>query len=355
MKKRLLSMLMVLCLMLTLAPMALAADTTVTTEEQLTNALAAASTGDTITLGANITLMSTVNVNKAVTINGGNYTLTAGSFSAIKVTASGVTIKDLNIDTETHGINFDASGLTGQPTLDVLNTNIHKITVDSQTGVCYQADCRGINTYEVKGGTINVKNCEILGFKYSINPIVDVDNSVDMYLRDGQDTTFNFENTTIKGWTALNMWSVNTNYSFKNCTLIGINNLSGSSNHFSTIRVNDGIYGSLADKEAVVSFVGGELVAVRYGSSTQAVIHAGYDEKTNFVFSENDDEEMPVICYYGIENEGAESGLVVANVWNFYREKTDEQYQAFLSAHTTGFNDVSIYGGTPSDFETYFG
>lgn len=351
MKKRFLSLLMAFCLALSLMPVALAADSTVYNESQLVNALANASNGDTITIGENITLTSTVNVNKAVTINGANYTLTSGNFTTIKITASGVTVKNMNINTDAHGIAFDGNGLTGQPTLDVNNTNITKTTVDSQTGVCYQTDSRGINTYNVKGGKITIKDCKILGFKYSINPVVDVDTSVDMYLRDGENTVFNVEGTTIKGWTALNMWSVNTTYNFKDCTLIGINNLNGGSNHFSTIRVNDGIYGSVANKNAVVKFTGGTLMGVRYGTSTQSLIHAGYDEKTNFIFEKNGRDRVS-LTYYGTENvEGALEQKV--NVWNFYYEKTDAQYDQFLADRTTGFNgsNITLSGNPISEYE----
>ena len=353
MKKRLLSLLMAMCLMATMVPAAFAAESDVTTEKQLTAAVSSANPGDTITLGANITLSSPLSVDKAVTINGAGYTLTAGNFTAIKVTASGAVIKNMNIKTDAHGISFDANGLTGHPTLDVTGTTISKITVDAQTGVCYQADSRGINTHNLKGGTVNIEDCEILGFKYSINPVVDVVSSVDMYLRDGKDTVFNIERTLIKGWTALNMWSVNTDYNFKNCTLIGISNLNGGGNHFSTIRVNDGIYGSATGKNAAVKFIGGTLMGVRYGTSTQSLIHAGYDEKTDFIFEKSG--RNPVnLTYFGIENvEGALEQQI--NIWNFYFQKDEAQYQQFLADRTTGFpSNVILKGGPISEYEDTF-
>lgn len=87
-----------------------------------------ASDGDTITLGSDITITSQVNVNKAVTIDGGNFTIFASfnktsnsNNSAIGVGHSDVTIKNLVVD--------GAAG--GQ----VWNLQLHGINVYQSTGV----------------------------------------------------------------------------------------------------------------------------------------------------------------------------------------------------------------------------
>ena len=94
MKKRFLSILMALCLTLTLLPTAALADEvegggdeeiltqaneTVTTEEGLSNAISQAQNGDTITLGASIEVNSTLNINVPITLDLAGYTLSASA------------------------------------------------------------------------------------------------------------------------------------------------------------------------------------------------------------------------------------------------------------------------------------
>lgn len=351
MKKRFFSLLMAFCLMLSLAPAAFAANATVTTADQLTNAISSASAGDTITLGANITLTDTVIIDKAVTIDGSGHTLTAGDFTAVKITASGVTLKNMNIQTDVTGINFDASGLTGKPTLDVVDTNITKTTVDQQTGVCYITDNRGINTTNVKGGIVTISGCKIIGFKYGINPIIVPESGSS--LRDGNGTIFDVFDTVVKGWTALNMWSANTEYYFTDCTLIGVNNLSGDSNNYSVIIANDGIYGNVPNTASTVTISGGSLTAVKYGESDQTVFSVDNEYKTDFVFT----SENPVsIKCYRSENTATQR---FAHVWNFYffdyiinpgnAEKKAAQY---MKDHVTGYSDDMVTAGTISEYES---
>lgn len=330
MKKRLLSLLTALCLMLTLAPAAFAADTAVTTEEQLNAAISSASQNDTITLGADITLSKPVTVDKAAIIDGAGYTLTSDNFIAIKITASGVTIKNVNIETDSHGIHFDANGLTN-PTLDIIDTNISKITVDELTGVCYGADNRGINAYNVKGGTVNIKDCEILGFKYALNPVVDPVSSTNS-LRNGNGTTFNITGTTIQGWTALNVWSAKTTYNFTNCHLWGVNKFSGGSNDYSTIMANDNIYGSDKNYASTINIIGGDVNAVRYSESQQTAVYVDSQLITQIFFQENDDGDTVKINCYGTEG-------YPASVFMFQGFLSDTSCQSYVSK--TGYYDYA--------------
>lgn len=356
MKKRMFSLLMALCLMLTLVPAAFAADAPVTTETALTSAISSANDGDTITLGADITLTGAVTITKAVTLNGDGYTLTADNFAAIKITTSGVTVRNLNIKTGSHGITFDASTLTGRPTLNVNNTTIKNTNVtDYDRTADYGMDNRGINTYNVKNGIVTITDCHIYGFKYSINPVVDPVNG----LRNGEGTTFNITNTVVKGWTALNMWSANTNYNFTNCTLVGINTLSGSSNNYSVIIANHGIYGNTDDVASTVTITGGSIAGVQYGPCTEAAFGIDNEYKTEFVFHADAGGVPVYIDCYSVQNvEG--SHLAFAYLWNFYyfdwivnEEAAQQKADNYLATKVTGFNDANVevtYGGI-ADYE----
>lgn len=113
MKKRFLSTLMALCLALSLLPAtALAADTTVSSEEALKAAIENASVGDTITLGDSFRVVGdnldgviTIDSNKEITLNLGGYTLTA----CLHVDGAQVTIKNGTIKAPASGAYLNAT------------------------------------------------------------------------------------------------------------------------------------------------------------------------------------------------------------------------------------------------------
>lgn len=102
MKKRFLSILMALCLTLTLLPTAALADggeggedeeiltqadQTVTTKEGLSNAISQAQNGDTITLGSSIELSSTLTIKVPITLDLAGYTLSASASASAGVSS----------------------------------------------------------------------------------------------------------------------------------------------------------------------------------------------------------------------------------------------------------------------------
>ena len=107
MKKRLLSLLLILCLCAALLPVtALAAETTVANETDLRNAL---STGGTVKLGKNIELTHALGINNTVTLDLNGYEITranptgsaTGSINAVNIGNGGhLTLTDSTTEAE---------------------------------------------------------------------------------------------------------------------------------------------------------------------------------------------------------------------------------------------------------------
>ena len=107
MKKRLLSLLLILCLCAALLPVtALAAETTVTNEEDLRTAL---SKGGTVKLGGNINLAAALEINNIVTLDLNGYEITranptgsaTGSINAVNIGNGGhLTLTDSTTEAE---------------------------------------------------------------------------------------------------------------------------------------------------------------------------------------------------------------------------------------------------------------
>lgn len=360
--------------MLSLVPAAFAAGTDVTTEESLRTAVAS---GGTVTLGANITLTSPLEINTAVVIDGttAKYSITAPSGqNAINASASGVEVKNLkiNVSGNGYGVNSTGSSLTVTnceisavkrgisfyPTngtgaaLTVTGTTIKNPNISNYDTSAQYGDYRAVATNNIKKGTVTISNSSLLGYGYSINALVANDSTG---LRDGDGTVFNITNTTIKGWTALNMWSANTKFNFTNCTLVGVSTLSGGSNNYSTIQANDGMYGSKTDKSSTVTFVGGSITAVKLGSSGQTVLNVDAELQTKYVFEafyneEEEADEPVVVSYYGPENT-ADSAVYKVMMWNFYPMTTPEKSQLYLDTMVSAAEgSVFLVGGTVDEY-----
>lgn len=363
MKKRLLSLLMALCLMLTLAPAAFAADTS-----GLQTLIDNAAAGSTIDLTSDYTLTEPITINKAITINGGNHTITYnGSGAAIEVTATNavslenlivnatasggrgiavntqqmnLTLTGCTLNVHSRGINIyaddptntqDGLDVTGSLTLDntkILNSQVSNYATNTTVG-----DTRGISVYRVQGGEITIENnSEIKGFGYSINSVAAADSTG---FRNGEGTVYNITNSTIIGWSALNIWSANTEYNFKNCTLVGINTLSGSWNGFSTIRVNDNIYGGHTDKASVITFKGGSVTAKQFGTALESAFTVDKELQTQFVFEKNGFTKVSIRCY-------APDGD--AKMFCFYPGTNGDAYLVSEKVKGLTSNTTQIYG-----------
>lgn len=274
MRKRLLSILLAVCMMLTLAPAAFAvdADTANPTMDETTfrNAVAA---GGTVTMTGDVTLTTPLTISNAVTIRGSSShysinfnvenaaALTIDTNSAVSIqnvtlnaTASGgrgidltssaphISLANSTLNVHTRGISFKQSGdaTNAVVTLNrshILNSQITSENYSEETTI---GDTRGISLFDTKDCQITITNqSSIKGFGYSIN-LTGTRDSTNTVPLDG--TTVTVNNSDIFGWTAFNVWSSETLFNISGSHLRGINPSYGSWDSFATIVVNDDIY-----------------------------------------------------------------------------------------------------------------
>ena len=121
--------------------------TTVTTADELTAALSGASEGDTITLGANITLDSSLTISTPVTLDLGGYTLTIPGALTVN-NAYGVVITNGTIATSATSGNVIY--VTGGSISELSN-----LTIDGNS------DCTGIYLYGMSASIGTISGCNI--------------------------------------------------------------------------------------------------------------------------------------------------------------------------------------------------
>lgn len=295
MKKRLLSLLMAMCLMATMVPAAFAADT-----NDLQERINAAQAGSTITLSENTTITEPLVIDKAITLDGASYSLsgTMGNGLICIDTDDLVTIQDLTVNGSSIGIDL----ISDAPKVKIENSTINvpsrgirfwdngentgaftgaNLTLDNTTvqntlkptGKTYenwshQGDSRGISIWNVKSSTINILNgSEILGFGYPINMAGDMVNGV----RDMEDSTINITDSDIWGWCALNIWTIDTTFNITNSNLKGFVETDNPWNSFATIVLNEDIYGNITDDEKanVFNISGGSVYSTCVSNDTE--------------------------------------------------------------------------------------
>ena len=331
MKKRILSLLTAACLMLTLAPAAFATDGA----DDLQAQIIAAEVGSTITLTGNVTLTSPLTIDKAITIDGTaskyaiNYTGTSTSEAAVQVTTSGqVTLQNLIVNAT--NVNGRAVKLVGSSTCvnftlsnSVMNVGNRGIWFDNNCcnsnstitvsdsviqnsqlpeGENYDtwapnADVRGLSLWDLNGAHVVIADSTIQGFGYAIN-IAGTQGAAGA--RDANGAVIDITNSNIKGWSALNVWAVNTTYHITNSNLIGVNCSTYSAHSFATIALNDGMYGTspLTRKPNTFNISGGSIYAYTWndGTATDVAIRVEKERTTKFNFSSGADGK-PVVIY----------------------------------------------------------
>lgn len=293
MKKRILSILTAGCLMAAMVPAAFAADATMS-EDAFRSAVAQ---GGTVDLTGNVTLSSTLTIENGVIIDGNGYIVTytpntqsyafdvqtdeAVKFRNITIDATagsmtnGITtqncVPDLTLEGTTlnvnrHGVALVPNGKGG--VLNVTDGSViqNKRVSDYETEAAY-GDYRGISLWDVKDGTINISDSTIQGFGYTMNLAGTLVDGV----RDFEGTKVNVTDSKLMGWTAFNVWSSSTEFNITNSYLKGINNSNGPSDGFSTIVVNDDIYGNGwgSTKENVFNIYGGTITSYRSGTASE--------------------------------------------------------------------------------------
>lgn len=144
------------------------------------------------------------------------------------------------------------SGVEDKSKTEKLQSNIflnnseirNKRITDIEADVIYESS-RGISLFD-SVGTVSINSSKIYGYQYGINVGGDNPRAQDNNL--GLDVTV--LNSTINAWGAFNIWGSYGNYVIKGSTLKGINKLVGGSNSFSTIVLNNDIYGIFDNQKA---------------------------------------------------------------------------------------------------------
>lgn len=109
MKKRLLSAFLAVMMVLTMAPVAFAADTSVDSYDKLVQAIASAADGDTITVSGTVSIKAPLNITKTVTLSGGtleaaeDFTASSDQLSecalvSMRTAGKTLTLKDIKLD-----------------------------------------------------------------------------------------------------------------------------------------------------------------------------------------------------------------------------------------------------------------
>lgn len=365
MKKKVLSLLTALCLMLTLAPAALAAGGS-DLQTQIDDALS----GSTVTLTDNVTLNTALTIDKAITIDGtsNQYSITySGAGSAITVTAqAAVTLKNLKINADSSGA-YAVNLTSNQPNLSIQNceikarsrgvnmypvngcTNGSLSIVDSTIlntqitdyeNAAVIGDTRGISLFNVKNSSIEIANSAIKGFGYSINTSGTADSNGARLA----ENTFSITDSAIWGWSVMNIWTIGNTVNFTNSDLRGINQATSGANSFSAIVLNEGIYGStpVTNKPNVFNFTGGSVLALATGNSgsiDETLFRVDKEYQSRFNFSLYEDEAFET-HYVTLLCDKPFSAFVAS-----YDGMTTSSLGAWAASHVTGnLNTVYNWG-----------
>lgn len=186
--------------------------TSVSTLDELADALAS---GKDVVLKNDINLSENtpLAITKSVTIYGnGNKLIWNGTQDAGRV---------INIQSENAG---DLKDIT---------LTLSGVDIVGPTDNSYN---RGISAWGVENLTIIMDNCSASANHYALN-IAAKNTNVNVVVR----------NTTLTGYSAFQTWSVGTNATFENCTLIGLNQWGVGSNDYATIVVCADAYDAAKD------------------------------------------------------------------------------------------------------------
>lgn len=320
MKRRIISILAVCCIMVTMMPAAFATNTTMS-EEVFKNEIASG----TVNMTGDVTLTSPARIENGVTINGNGFSVNGsvsngllcvdtdqtvtingltlnGSVGIDVVSASpNITISGSEINVTSRGIRYyDEDSTDNIPasfsnsTLTLNNTTIQNTLKPAERTYenwSHQGDSRGISLWNVKSSTVDIIESEILGFGYPINMAGDVVDGV----RDMNNSTINITDSNVWGWCALNIWTIDATFNIINSHLKGYVETDNTWNSFATIVLNDGIYGNVtsADKANVFNITGGSVSSTCV-SNNEDVFHCLFRLDKEFMseFTFNQDDNM---------------------------------------------------------------
>lgn len=344
-------------------PAAFAADTM--TQAELETAINQADPGDTVEVTGDVTLNSPISIDKALTLDGNGYTLTATytDDAVLKTTTAAlVTIQNLTIDStqaafdlvhaqahvifkdstlmaQARGIRYMQSGDSTSSELILDNTKVLNNGKPADASYDTWTDhnqTRGISLWGMNDATITVKNgSEILGYSYAFNMVGDTNSDG---VRDYHDSTINVIDSTIKGWTAFNVWCANSTINITNSYLKGINNSNGLSDGFATIVVNDDIYGNGWGRAAANKFniKGGTITSYRSGLATEQLFRIDNEgvTKVNFTGSSRVKTKF-------IDGTGDSASVFYSG----YGALDDTDWETFLADNVTDEEKYGILNG----------
>lgn len=283
----------------------------------------AAPAGGTVTLTEDVTISTSLEINKALTIDGASHALTyTGSAGAINTqTNDPLTLKNLTLNaTASGGRGVEMFGSAPVITVDNCTLNVNsrgvgtrgssptagaRITVTDSTiqnsqlpsGETYDtwatvADTRGISAWNMKQANIDVTRSTIQGFGYCFNVSGDKDS---FGVAETENTVFTITNSHIKGWTTFNVWGAHSTYNITNTELLGVNVATSGWNSFATIVVNDDIYGYFEGSHAeanTFNIKGGSIknylsAEAQAAGITEQLIRIDKDGITKIVFNKS--------------------------------------------------------------------
>ncbi len=218
----------------------------VSTEAHLRTLVAA---GENVMLASDITLSAPITIGTTST----NNTTIAIVGNGHKLGGSAITSADCN-GGDPRAINvWDGTNMT------VILKDLTVVGPEAASG-------RGITTGDTNGLVLILDDCEVSASYYAIN--------VYEKAQYAYNPKVIVRNTTLKnvsGYCAINIWSQGTNATFENCTLIGVNKFSGTSDDFATIViVNDN--GADNAKNSTLTFKNCTIEAVEDGTATEYLL-----------------------------------------------------------------------------------
>ena len=185
----------------------------------LGNAYEAAQADETITLLQNVELAEIFTIAKAITLDGGNKTLTSSAGRAINVDFAGT-------------------------------VNIQNLTIAGSTG-CE----RGINIIN-QAGTTNLNNVKVSNVSHYAVHVATSAGAAKV----------NIENSNLSAWGALAIYGEGSEVNVENTTLVGTNTYTGESDDFATVAFGN---------NATINVVGGTIKAVSTeGKASQSIVCA---------------------------------------------------------------------------------
>ena len=214
--------------------------TPVTTSDEL---VAAITDGEDVVLKNDVTLPenTTLGITKSVTIYGDGTT-------SLKWNGSNGAGRVINIESTNKG---DLKNIT----LTLSGVNIVGPTDNSYN--------RGVSAWGVENLTIIMDNCTASANHYALN-IAAENTNAKVIIR----------NTTLTGYSAFQTWSAGTNATFENCTLIGVNRWSGSTDDFATIVLASQNSEDNA-KNSTLTFKNCTIKAEKQGTATERLLYVG--------------------------------------------------------------------------------